>query len=45
MKDNRVFILNDLAIKQELLKAHYNDPLAEHFNADRTAELLRRKYF
>jgi len=37
-------VLNKVSVKAELLLRYYNNPLAGHFGADRTEELLRRKY-
>ncbi|KAF4613415.1 hypothetical protein G7Y89_g15472 [Cudoniella acicularis] len=42
---NAVFVPNDPAVKAELLRANYNDPLGGYFSAGKTLEALRRKYF
>ncbi len=36
---------NDTALRFELLQANHDDPLAGHFGAGKTLELLQRKYF
>lgn len=44
-RDNAIFVPDDQAVRQELLKVHHDDPLAGHFGTDKTYELLRRKFF
>jgi len=39
--NKKVFVLEDEAVRQELLRAHHDDPLAGHFGPKRTSELLR----
>jgi transposase InsO family protein len=41
----RVYVPEEQAIRQELLKRCHNDPLAGHFGADRTHDLLKRRYY
>ena len=41
----RLYILSDKAIRVELLKHHYDNTLAEHFNIEWTQELLLHKYY
>ncbi len=35
----------DLSVREELLKHHYDDSLARHFDADKISELLNHKYY
>jgi len=42
---NKIYILFDEAVKNELIKLHYNDVLAEHYKVDRIINLLFRKYY
>jgi len=42
---NKIYILSDEAVKNELIKLHYNDVLAEHYKVDRIINLLFRKYY
>jgi hypothetical protein len=44
-RNGRAYVPNDAAVKGELLKVNHNDPLAGHFGARKTQELIRRKYF
>lgn len=41
----KVYVPNDQAVQQELLRRYHDDPLAGHFAATRTQELLQRRYF
>ena len=43
--NKKVFVPEDEAVRQELLRAHHDDPLAGHFGPERTSELLRRKFY
>ena len=43
-KADTLYILEDLAIRLELIRMHYNNPLASHFVANKTLDLIRRKY-
>ncbi len=42
---NKIYILSDKAVKNELMKLHYDDVLAEHYEVDRIINLLFRKYY
>ncbi len=42
---SKIYILFDEAIKNELMKLHYNDVLAEHYEVNRTINLLFKKYY
>jgi len=42
---NKIYILSDEAVKNELMKLHYDDVLAEHYEVDRIIDLLFRKYY
>jgi len=42
---NKIYILSDKVIKNELIKLHHNDVLTEHYEVDRTINLLFRKYY
>ena len=44
-RSNAVYVPNDPALKAELLRLNHDDPLAGHFGAGKTLEILRRKYF
>jgi transposase InsO family protein len=44
-REGRLFVPNDRATRQELLRLHHDDPLAGHFGADKTSEMLRRTYY
>jgi len=39
-----LYISEDLSVKEELLKHHYDDSLVKHFDADKINELLNCKY-
>lgn len=41
---DRIYVLNEIALKHELLRLYYDDPLTGHFGIDYTTELLRRKF-
>ena len=41
----RIYIPEEMTIRQEFLKLYYDDPLAGHFGRDRTEELLKRKFY
>ena len=43
--DGSIYIPDDALMRHELLQVHHDDPLAGHFSADHTAELLHRKFF
>jgi len=42
---NKIYILFNKVIKNELMKLHYDNVLAEHYEVDRTINLLFRKYY
>ncbi len=42
---SKIYILFDKAVKNELMKLHYDDVLTEHYKVDRTINLLFRKYY
>ncbi len=42
---SKIYILSDKVIKNELMKLHHDDVLAEHYKVDRTINLLFRKYY
>jgi len=41
----KLFVPEEQAIKQELLQRYHDDPLAGHFGSAKTLELLQRKYY
>ena len=43
--DGCLYVPGDSALKQELISKCHDDPLAGHFGADKTGELLMRKYY
>ncbi len=43
-QQRRIVIPNQAAVRAEIIALHHDDPLAGHFGADRTLELVRRKY-
>ncbi len=42
---NKIYILFDKVIKNEFMKLHHNDVLAEHYKVDRIINLLFKKYY
>jgi len=42
---SKIYILLNKAVKNELMKLHYDDVLAEHYEVDRMINLLFRKYY
>ncbi len=42
---SKIYILSDEVIKNELIKLYHDDVLAEHYEVDRTIDLLFRKYY
>ncbi len=40
-----LYVSEDFSVKKELLKHHYNDSLAKHFDADKINKLLNCKYY
>ncbi|TID16590.1 hypothetical protein E6O75_ATG11708 [Venturia nashicola] len=41
----KIFVPNDAAVRQELLRLYHDDAFAGHFGVARTHDLLARKYF
>ena len=41
----RIYVPPEASVRQELLKMHHDHPLAGHFGAERTSELLSRSYW
>ena len=44
-RDGSIYVPDDALMRHELLWVHHDDPLAGHFSADRTVELLHRKFY
>jgi len=42
---SKIYILSDEAVKNELMKLHYDNVLTEHYKVNRTIDLLFRKYY
>ncbi len=42
---NKIYILSDKVIKNELIKLHHNDVLTEHYEVNKTINLLFKKYY
>ncbi len=42
---NKIYILFNKIIKNELIKLHDNDVLTKHYKVNRTIDLLFRKYY
>ena len=42
--DGRLYVPGDSALREELISKCHDDPLAGHFGAEKTLELLARKY-
>ena len=42
--NNRLYILNNLALREKLIKKYYNNLLINYFNIVKTYKLLIRKY-
>ncbi len=42
---NKIYILSDKVIKNELIKLHHDNVLAKHYKINRTINLLFRKYY
>jgi len=42
---SKIYILFNKVIKNELMKLHYDDVLAEHYEVDRIINLLFKKYY
>jgi hypothetical protein len=43
--NNRIVVPRDLALQEEILKIHHDDPLAGHYGSDKTFELLTRHFY
>jgi hypothetical protein len=43
-KGDALYVPDDAAVKAQLLRIHYNDPLASYFGQAKVKELLSRKY-
>jgi len=42
---NKIYILFNKVIKNELIKLHHDNVLAEHYKVNRIMNLLFRKYY
>ncbi len=42
---SKIYILLHKAVKNELMKLHYDDVLAKHYKVNRIINLLFRKYY
>ena len=42
---DRLYVLKEASVRKELLRRHHDDPLAGHFDVDKTLELINRKYY
>jgi len=42
---SKIYILSDKVIKNELIKLHHDNVLAEHYKVNRIIDLLFRKYY
>jgi len=42
---NKIYILFNKVIKNELMKLHHDDALTEHYKINRTINLLFKKYY
>ncbi len=42
---NKIYILFNKVIKNELMKLHHDDVLTEHYKINRTINLLFKKYY
>jgi hypothetical protein len=43
-KADTLCVLEDTALKAELIRMHYDDPLTSHFSANKTTKLISYKY-
>ena len=43
--ENRFYIFEDPALREELINKYYNNSLASHFGAAKTHKLFIRKYY
>ena len=44
MKGGRIYVPDDLALRQEILRIHHNDPYLGHFGVAKTFALIWQKY-
>ena len=42
---DRLYVLEEASVREELLRRHHDDPLARHFGVNKTSELMGRKYY
>jgi len=42
---NKIYILSDKAVKNELIKLHYDNVLTKYYEVNRIINLLFRKYY
>ena len=42
---NMLYVLEETFVREELLRRYYDDPLAGHFDVDKTLKLMTRKYY
>ncbi len=42
---NKIYILSNKVIKNELIKLHHDDVLTKHYEVNRIIDLLFRKYY
>jgi hypothetical protein len=40
-----LYVSEDISVREELLKRHYNDFLTKHFDVDKISKLLNCKYY
>ena len=40
-----LYVPGDAAVREELIRKHHDDPLSGHFGAQKTLDLIQRKYF
>ena len=43
--NDKLYVPKEASVREELLRHHYDDPLAGHFGVDKTLELMGRKYY
>jgi hypothetical protein len=44
-RSGKVWIPQDRALRQNILRKNYDDPIGGHYSVERTAEVLKRKYY
>ena len=42
---NYIYVLNNVGLRNKVIKLYYNNPLARHFRTDKTSKLLQRNYY